>query len=165
MNGKESPNTVCRKKQKLNFSKAGGREDTPCIHGTLHTAPGAEHCKFPMLFYMDTGADSGSVGYNYNILKNSVLTACEINDSLEPAILCKVTSNTITGENVQEFDIDENPNWNAIGLSTLKNYITYLDFKNDKLLMRKHEDVTVQETEETTQVTFKKNIVSNLSLQ
>ncbi len=162
--GKKSPSTICQKRTKLNFSKAG-QQETPCIRGTLHTAPNAEQCEFPMLFYIDTGADSGSVGYNYNILKNSVLTVCQINDSLEPAILCKVTSDTITGEVVQEFDIDKDSKWNAIGLSILKNYITYLDLKNGKLLVRKHEDVTVQETEETIQATFKKNIVSNPSLQ
>ena len=162
--GKKSPSTICQKRAKLNFSKAG-QQETPYFHGTLHIAPNAEQCEFPMLFYIDTGADSGSVGYNYNILKNSILTVCQINDSLEPAILCKVTSDTITGEVVQVFDIGQDSKWNAIGLSILKNYITYLDFKNDKLLVRKHEDVTVQETEETIQATFKKNIVSNPSLQ
>jgi hypothetical protein len=161
------PDIVSRKRmvQKFNFysSSKVGQEDTPSLPGTLQTPPGREPFEFPMLFYLDTGADTGSVGYNYHIIKHFILTVENINGALEPAILCSFNSAKITSEEVQVFDVDQHSNWNAIGLSVLKNYRIYLDIRNGRVEIGRHEDVTENESDETFEVIFKKDIVLNSS--
>ena len=152
------PNIASRKRmvQKYNydFSSKVGVEETPSLVGTLQTPQGREPFEFEMLFYLDTGADTGSVGYNYHTIKHFIFTVENINGSLEPAILCNFHSAKIVSEEVQVFDVDEHHNWNAIGLSVLKNYRIYLDIRNGKVEIGRHEDVTENESDETFQVTF-----------
>jgi hypothetical protein len=159
----KSPNIVSRKRmvQKNNYESSSkvGEEETPSLPGTLQTPEGRKSFEYQMLFYLDTGADTGSVGYNYHIVKHFIFTVENINGSLEPAILCNFQSAKIVSEEVQIFDVDEHPNWNAIGLSILKNYRIYLDIRNGKVEIGRHEDVVVNETDETFQVIFKKDTV------
>ncbi len=159
------PNIVSRKRmvQKFNYDSSSkvGEEETPSLAGTLQTPPGREPFEFQMLFYLDTSADTGSVGYNYHIIKHFILTVENINGSLEPAILCNFNSAKITTEEVLIFDVDEHPNWNAIGLCVLKNYRIYLDIRNRRVEIGRHEDVTENESDETFEVVFKKDIVVN----
>jgi hypothetical protein len=144
-----------RKQVKANSSKVG-QIKSPTICGTLHTASGQKQGEFcDIEFQIDTGADTGSVGYNCKIVKDSILTVCVINGNLEPGILGKVTSDVITGDEILVLDVDEDPNWNAIGLETLRNYPIFMDIKNGKVLMGKHEDVTINTQEKTTVVKFK----------
>ena len=155
----EFPKIISRKRMVQKFSSDSsckvGEEETPSLVGTLETPPGREPFDFPLLFYIDTGADTGSVGYNYHIIKHFILTVENINGSDEPAILCNFIFDNITGEDIQVFDVDEHPNWNAIGLSVLKNYRIYLGIRNGKVKIGKHEDVIEKESEETFQVIFK----------
>ena len=111
--------TTARKKSKASLSEVG-RKDWPTVHGSLHCTLEDDHCEFPMRLNLDTGADSGSVGYKYDIVKNFILTVDNINGRYEPAVLCKVSVHSIMSEEVQVFDIDEDSKWNAIGLATLK---------------------------------------------
>ena len=155
----EFPKIISRKRMVQKFSSDSsckvGEEETPSLVGTLQTPPGREPFDFPLLFYIDTSADTGSVGYNYHIIKHFILTVENINGSDEPAILCNFIFDNITGEDIQVFDVDEHPKWNAIGLSVLKNYRIYLDIRNGKVKIGKHEDVIEKESEETFQVIFK----------
>lgn len=134
-----------------------GTEDSPSLAGMLKVPEGRKPFQTELLFYLDTGADSGSVGYNLHIIKHFVLTVENINGELKPAIICKVNVTSNVDEDIQVFDIDEHPNWNAIGLSVLKNYRVYMDVKNNKVELGKHENVTEKETEDSFQVIFKKD--------
>ena len=129
------------------------QEKTPSILGTLHS----EQREFPHFkFYIDTGADEGSVGFNPDIIKDFVFTVANINGSLEPAVLCKFNSECTESEDVHVFDVDKESNWNAIGFSHLEKCVMFLDMKNNICLLRKHRDVTRWETEEETKIIFKK---------
>ena len=129
------------------------QEKTPSILGTLHS----EQREFPHFrFYIDTGADEGSVGFNPDIIKDFVFTVANINGSLEPAVLCKFTSECTESEDVHVFDVDKESGWNAIGFSHLEKCVLFLDMKNNICLLRKHKDVTRWETEEETKIIFKK---------
>ena len=139
--------------QNGSFSGAG-KEQTPTILANLHS----EHRKFSVTFYIDTGADSGSVGYNYEIIKHFILTVIDVNNCLEPAVLCKISNDIITEGEVELFDVDGNPNWNAVGLATLKNYRICMDTKENLVEMRKRENVTVRDTGETVEVIFRKTV-------
>lgn len=162
----EFPKIVSRKRmvQKLRPDSPSkvGEEESPSLLGTLQTPAGRKPFQFPLLFYIDTGADTGSVGYNYHIIKHFILTVENINGSYEPAILCNFVSDNITEEDIQVFDVDGNPDWNAIGLSVLKNYRIYLDIKNGKVKIGKHEDVIEEENEKTFQVIFKQEIAKSI---
>ncbi|CAB4027214.1 Hypothetical predicted protein, partial [Paramuricea clavata] len=148
---------VSLKQMKESCSTKVGQKETPSMRGTLHNVRSEEQGGFPLSFKLDTGADSGSVGYNYQIIKNFILTVARtINAEPEPAILCKVESDTIARGGVQVFDIDEDPDWNAIGLSTLQNYGIFLNFKSGRVVIGKHDDVTVDDSEKEVRVTFKK---------
>ena len=84
------------------------QEKTPSILGTLHS----EQREFPHFkFYIDTGADEGSVGFNPDIIKDFVFTVANINGSLEPAVLCKFTSECTESEDVHVFDVDKESNY------------------------------------------------------
>ena len=157
---KNSGNKISKKQLKVKSVCKVGQENSPTVFGALHTARDQEQCDFPMKLNLDTGADSGSIGYKYDTVKNFILTAATINGCLEPAVLCKVSIGNIMGEKVQVFDIDEDPNWNAIGLGTLKNYVICVDFKTPKVIMANYEDVVTNETDETVEVTFPKNVIS-----
>ena len=134
-------------------SSTVGQEKTPSILGTLHS----EQREFPHFkFYIDTGADEGSVGFNPDIIEDFVFTVANINGSLEPAVLCKFTSECTESEDVHVFDVDKESNWNAIGFSHLEKCVMFLDMKNNICLLRKHRDVTRWETEEETKIIFKK---------
>ena len=134
-------------------SSTVGQETTPSILGTLHS----EQREFPHFkFYIDTGADEGSVGFNPDIIEDFVFTVANINGSLEPAVLCKFTSECTESEDVHVFDVDKESNWNAIGFSHLEKCVMFLDMKNNICLLRKHRDVTRWETEEETKIIFKK---------
>ena len=154
--------TTSRKKSKVSLSEVGPK-DWPTICGSLHCALDDEHCGFSMNFNLDTGADSGSVGYKYDIVKNFILTVDNVNGDLEPAVLCKVSIHSVMGEEVQVFDIDEDRKWNAIGLATLKKFKVFIDIENHRVVMEQHKDVVVSETEETVEVKFHKNVVSGAS--
>ena len=120
--------TRSRKDLKVSFSEVVPK-DSPIVRGSLHCTLNDKHCEFPMRFNLDTGADSGSVGYKYDIVKNFILTVDNINGHNEPAVLCKVSIDSIISEDVQVFDIDEDSNWNAIGLATLKKFKVILILK------------------------------------
>ena len=154
--------TTSRKKSKVSLSEVGPK-DSPTICGSLHCALDDEHCGFSMNFNLDTGADSGSVGYKYDIVKNFILTVDNVNGDLEPAVLCKVSIHSVVGEEVRVFDIDEDRKWNAIGLATLKKFKVFIDIENHRVVMEQHKDVVVSETEETVEVKFHKNVVSGAS--
>ena len=120
-------------------------EETPSILADLH----ARERNFPnMKFKLDTGADEGSISFDESLLKNFTFTVDEINDSNEPAVLCKFKTECTEPQDVHVFDVDKDPDWNAIGLPLLEKCVVFFDMKNDKCLLRKHEDVIIEETEE-----------------
>ena len=123
------------------------RKKTPSILAELH----ARERNFPdMEFSLDTGADQGSIGFDERILKYFTFTADAINksESYEPSVLCKFTTECTEPEDVHVFDVDEDPDWNALGLPLFEKCVVFLDMKNDTCLLRKHEEVIIEETEE-----------------
>ena len=121
-------------------------EETPSILADLH----ARERNFPnMKFKLDTGADEGSISFDESLLKNFTFTVDLINESYEPAVLCKFTTECTEPQDVVHvFDVDKDPDWNAIGLPLLEKCVVFFDMKNNKCLLRKHEDVIIEETEE-----------------
>ena len=123
------------------------RKKTPSILAELH----ARESNFPdMEFSLDTGADEGSIGFDKDKLKNFTFTADAINksESYEPSVLCKFTTECTEPQDVHVFDVDEDPDWNALGLPLFEKCVVFLDMKNDTCLLRKHEEVIIEETEE-----------------
>ena len=85
-----------------------------------------------------------------------ILTVTNINGKDEPAILCKVKFDTFDGDGaVQVFDIDENSEWNAIGL----NQVTFFSFKGGWVVVigKRVDHVTEVDNEEELRVKFKKD--------
>jgi hypothetical protein len=130
--------------------------ETPSVYGTLYNYALSGEQGFRLQFKLDTGADSGSVGYDYQIIKHFILTVTNINGKDEPAILCKVKFDTFDGDGaVQVFDIDENSEWNAIGL----NQVTFFYFKRGWVVVigKRVDHVTEVDNEEELRVKFKKD--------
>ena len=143
-----------------------GTEDSPSQVATLMVPEGREPFEVQLLFYLDTGADSGSVGFNLHIIRHFVLTVENINDKLKPAIICEIRVGNHVDADIHVFDVDEHPNWNAISLAVLKKYRMYIDFKNNKVELGRHENVAEVETKDSLQVTFKRDSqMSSLSVE
>ena len=136
-------------------------EETPSILADLH----ARERNFPnMKFKLDTGADEGSISFDESLLKNFTFTVDLINDSYEPSVLSKFTTECTEPQDVHVFDVDKDPDWNAIGLPLLEKCVVFFDMKNDKCLLRKHEDVIIEETEEGRKISIVEKRVTPVSL-
>ena len=138
-------------------------KETPSILAELH----ARERNFPnMKFKLDTGADEGSISFDESLLKNFTFTVDAINEteSYEPAVLCKFTTECTEPQDVHVFDVDKDPDWNAIGLPLLEKCVVFFDMKNNKCLLRKHEDVIIEETEEGRKISIVEKRVTRVSL-
>ena len=113
-----------------------------------------------------TTTDEGSIGFDESLLKNFTFTVDAINEteSYEPAVLCKFTTECTEPQDVHVFDVDKDPDWNAIGLPLLEKCVVFFDMKNNKCLLRKHEDVIIEETEEGRKISIVEKRVTRVSL-
>ena len=149
------------KAQKQDAESRVGKEESPSLPGVFKTRTG-ENVEIKK-FHLDPGADTGSIGYDYDIIKQFNLTVTEINGSPAPAILCKAgIAKFPPEEEVHVFDVDSDRRWNAIGLSQMKKYKFLLDFKEDipVVVIAQHEDVSISKNENGPLiVTFKDNYV------
>lgn len=109
-----------------------GREASPNVKAVLRVpwACGTSEPKL-MDFFMDTGADGGSVGYDCKVLQGFVFSMEEIEDGEKPVVFGQISIKECNFEEIQSFDVDRDPAWNALGMEQIKHFDVYLSHEKE----------------------------------
>ena len=123
-----------------------GTEPSPNVKAFLRIPYGTSESN-SRDFFIDTGADGGSVGYDCKVLQCFIFSMEEIENEEMPVVFGQISIQERDFEEIQSFDIDRDPNWNALGMEQIKHFHSmYHCVEKDITVLLNPDDVLIKDS-------------------